>query len=127
MATLNVNMILSYGDTAVQGSVPMRLPLVFTLEYQEETVKTVLIAANQTDVPIDLSTITAPKFLFARTLDVDVTLKLKTGLVELPTQLSVAGGWVMIANANGQTINSLLVTTPVSPSSGARLQIISFE
>lgn len=129
MATLTVSATLQFGDTTPDGAVPCRIPLTFTLDYTEESVKTVAIAASATDSSIELDSVTAPKFLFVRSLATDVTVKVTDGVTADPTPTSVAedGGWVMLANPNGQAINQLLVTTPASPATGARVQVIAFE
>jgi hypothetical protein len=129
MATLTVSATLTYGDTTPDGAVPSREPLTFSLSYTESSCKTVQIPANTTDFSIELDTVSAPKFLFAKALDTDVTVKLSDGVVvtPTPTSLAAASGWIMLANPNGQAIKELLVTTPVSPASGARVKVLAFE
>lgn len=130
MPTLTASLTLSYGDSAPAGAnIPARQQLSYTLNYSEESSKIVHIPAATTDHPITLDTVAAPKFVFARALDVDVTIKVSDGVVLTPTPsaLAAASGWFMIANPNGQTIDTLLVTTPASPTTGARVQVIAFE
>ena len=129
MPTLTITGSLSYGSTTPDGSVPCREPLTYSLTYTEQSIKTVQIAASTTDFPITLDTVGSPRFIFAKAELTDVTVKLSDGVVASPTPTSLAesGGWIMIANPNGQTINRLLVTTPASPTSGARVKVLAFE
>jgi len=129
MANLTVSATLTYGDTTPDGAVPCRTPLTFTLAYTEQSIKTVQIAASVTDFSVTLDTVTAPKFLFVESDTTDVTVKLSDGVVATPTPTSLSedGGWIMISNPNGQTIKQLLITTPASPVTGARVKIIAFE
>lgn len=127
MPQLNVTMTLSYGSPVGTNTTPWKEPLSFTLSYTEESVKTVAIAASTVDFPVALDTVTAPKFLFIRCLETEVTVKLVSGADESATAMRPSDGWVMIANSAGQAINSLLVTTPVLPATGARVQILAFE
>lgn len=129
MATLTVSATLTYGDTTPDGAVPCRTPLTFSQAYTEQSIKTVQIAASVTDFSVVLDTVTAPKFLFVQSDTTDVTVKLSDGVVvtPTPTSLSENGGWIMIANPNGQAIKELLITTPASPIGGARVKILAFE
>lgn len=130
MATFTATLQMSYGETTPVGSnIPARQTVSYTLTYTQESVKTVLIAANTTDFAIDVDTLTAPKVLFVQSLDVDVTVKLSDGVVVTPTPTALAGGsgWIMLANPNGQAIKSVLVTTPVSPTTGAHIQLLAFS
>lgn len=129
MANLTVSATLTYGDTTPDGAVPCRTPLTFTLAYTEQSIKTVQIAASTTDFVVTLDTVTAPKFIFVESDTTDVTVKLSDGVVvtPTPTSLSEDGGWIMLSNPNGQAINRLLITTPASPVTGARVKIIAFE
>jgi len=127
MPTLTVSATLSYGNTVPDGSVPCRLPLSYSLTYTEASNKIVHIAANTVDFPVALDTVSSPKFVFVQSLETDVTVKLSDGVVSVPTALTPTAGWVMLANPNGQPVNSLLITTPASPVGGARVNIISFE
>ena len=127
MPTLNAELNLSYGDAVPAGDVPWRKKFTFNLVYTEESVKIVQIPASTTDFPVLLDTVAAPKFIFARALDTDVVVKVSDGTDDAPTALAAAGGWMMIANPNGQTIDRLLVTTPASPTTGARVQVLAFE
>jgi len=129
MPNLTVSVTLTYGDITPDGAVPCREPLTFTLAYTEASIKTVQIAASTVDFPILVDTVGAPKFIYAKSEATDVTVKLSDGVVvtPTPTSLSAEGGWIMIANPNGQAIKSLLVTTPASPASGARVKVIAFE
>jgi hypothetical protein len=129
MPTLTVSATVSYGDTTPEGSVLRRLPLTFTLTYTEQSEKIVHVAASATDSAITMDSVGSPKFVLARSLEGDVTVKISDGVVATPTPtaLTATGGWVMIANPSGQAINRLLVTTPASPTTGARIQIVAFE
>jgi hypothetical protein len=129
MPNLTVVATLTYGDTTPDGAVPCREPLNFTLAYTEASIKTVQIAASSTDFAINVDTVGSPKFIFAKAELTDVTVKLSDGVVAspTPTSLSPDGGWLMLANPNGQVIKTLLVTTPASPTSGARVKVIAFE
>lgn len=129
MPNLTVAATMTYGDTTPDGAVPCREPLNFTLAYSEASIKTVLIAASSTDFAVDVDTIGTPKFIFARAELAEVTVKLSDGVVATPTPTSLSsdGGWLMIANPNGQAIKTLLVTTPASPASGARVKLLAFE
>jgi len=125
--TLTVATTITFGDSALNGGIPQRVPLSFALTYAEESNKTVLVPAASTDFEITLDSVENPKFLLVRSLDVDCSCKLVSGLTNAPTELAGGGGWIMITNPSGQPINSLLVTTPASPSSGAHIQVIAFE
>lgn len=129
MPTLTTTTVLSFGDTTPEGSVPQRIPLSFSLTYTEQSTKIVHIAASAVDSLITLDSVATPKFLFARSLEGDVTIKISDGVVATPTPsaLTSTSGWVMIANPSGQVINRILVTTPASPTTGARIQVIAFE
>lgn len=129
MPKLTVAATLTYGDTTPDGSVPCREPLSFTFDYTEQSIKTVQIPASTTDFAINVDTVGAPKFLFAKSETTDVTIKLSDGVVVTPTPsaLSEEGGWIMLANPNGQVIKTILVTTPASPTAGARVKVIAFE
>jgi hypothetical protein len=127
MPTLTVSATLSYGNTVPDGSVPCRLPLTYTLQYTEASNKIVHVAAGSTDFAVSLDSVSAPKFVFVQSLETDVTVKLSDGVTSVPTALTPSGGWVMLANPNGQPVNELLVTTPASPVGGARISILSFE
>lgn len=129
MADLTVAATLTFGSSTPDGAVPCREPLSFTVSYTEKTDKTVQIAAGVTDFPIDLDSVGAPKFLFIQALETDVTVMLSDGVTANPTPTAVAeaDGWVMITTTVGQEINALLVTTPASPTSGARLRVLAVE
>lgn len=129
MPTLTLSGTLTYGDTQPDGAVPCREPLSFTVTYTEASIKTVHLAANLTDSLIELDSVSAPKFLLVKAVETDVTVKLSDGVTAdpTPTAVAVAGGWVIVANPNGQAINALLVTTPASPTTGARIRIVSVE
>lgn len=127
MPTLTATLLLTYGPTVPQGAVPQRLPLTYTLDYTEASEKIVHVAANQAAFAITLDSVTAPKFLFARAVDVDVVVALSDGTDEVETSLSVAQGWLMLSSPAGQSINEIIVTTPATPTTGARIQIIAFE
>jgi hypothetical protein len=129
MPTLTFSGTLTYGSTTPEGSVPCREPLSLSIEYSEAAMKTVQIAANSTDFPITLDSVDSPTFLFIEALETDVTVKLSDGVVLSPTPTDVTenGGWVMIATPSGQQINQLLVTTPASPATGARIRILAVE
>lgn len=129
MPTLTVAATLTYGGTTPDGAVPCRMPINFALDYTEQSIKTVQIAASTTDFPITVDTVGSPKFLFARSDTTDVILKLSDGVTAdpTPTGLSEDGGFIMLANPNGQAITQLLVTTPASPTGGARVTVIAFE
>lgn len=124
---LTATLTLQFGDASVQGAVPARRPLTFSLAYTEESQKIVSVPANTTDQPIALDSVASPKFLFARAIDIDLDVKLVSGSDEVATNLAVSSGFILIANPSGQAINSLLVTTPASPSTGGRIEIIAFE
>lgn len=127
MPTLTVNATVTYGSTVPDGSVPCREPLLYTLNYTESSIKIVQVAANTTDFLVSLDTVSAPKFVLVQSLETDVTVKLSDGSTNVPTTLAQAGGWVMLSNLNGQPVNELLITTPASPVTGARVKILSFE
>ena len=129
MPTLTVSATLTYGNTTPDGAVPCREPLTFTLTYTEKSDKIVQLAASVTDSAISLDSVTAPKFVFVQSIETDVTVKLSDGVTADPTPTSVAegDGWIMIANPNGQAINSILVTTPASPTTGAQVRILAVE
>lgn len=125
--TITAALTLTFGDASTQGAVQARQPLSFSLTYAEKSEKTVLVPAGSTDFAVALDTIEAPKFLLVRSLDVDVTLKLVNGVDSAPTALAGTGGWIMLCNPSGQPINSLLVTTPAAPTTGAHIDVIAFE
>ncbi len=128
MPALEVSLSIAYGDTLpATNTVPWRKNFTFSLTYTEESIKTVAIPAATTDFPILLDTVTAPKFVFARAVDVDVIIKFVDGADEVPTALAAASGWLMIVNPNGQPMDSFLVTTPASPTTGAHVQVLAFE
>lgn len=129
MPDLTVAATLTFGPTTPEGAVPCREPLTFTVTYTEKTDKIVQLAASVTDSPITLDSVSAPTFLFVQSLETDVTIKVSDGVTADPTPTSVAeeDGWVMIANPNGQAINTLLITTPASPTTGARVRILAVE
>lgn len=128
MPTLTAELAISYGDTLpALNVVPWRGKFSFELTYTEESIKIVQIPASTTDFAVNLDTVAAPKFLFVRALDTDVTVKLKNGADDVPTQLAAAGGWAMIVTPAGQAVNQLLITTPASPTTGARVQVLAFE
>lgn len=130
MPTLTAQLSISYGDSIPNAQViPWRNVFNFSLTYTEESIKTVAIPANTTDFSITLDTVTAPKFVFMRTLDVDVTVKVSDGVVvtPTPTALGAASGWLMFVNPNGQPVDTFLVTTPASPTTGAHVQVLAFE
>lgn len=129
MPSLTAALTLTYGDTTPDGAVPCRVPLTFTMAYTEQSIKTVQIPASTTDFPVNVDTVGSPKFIFAEVDTTDVTVKLSDGVVvtPTPTSLSESGGWLMIANPNGQQIKTLLVTTPASPATGALFKVIAFE
>lgn len=129
MPTLTATTTLQYGNTTPDGAVPCRVPLTFTLTYTEKSEKIVAVAAGQTDQAVTFDSISAPKFLFARSLEGDVTIKVSDGVTAdpTPTALSATSGWIMLAHPDGQSINTILITTPASPTSGARIEFIVFE
>jgi len=129
MPDLTLSATLTFGDSTTAGAVPKREPLEFTITYTEQSDKTVAIAASTTDFAISLDSVAAPKFLLVQSLATDVTVKLSDGVTADPTPTAVAegSGWVMIANATGQPINALLVTTPASPTTGARVRVFAVE
>lgn len=129
MSTLTATVTLQFGDTTPDGAVPCRVPLSFSLSYTEKSEKVVAFAAGVTDEAVTFDSVSAPKFLFARSLEGDVTIKVSDGVTADPTpsSLAVAGGWLMLANPDGQAINRVLVTTPASPTTGARVEFIVFE
>lgn len=129
MPTLTFSGTLTYGDTTASGSVARREILSLTFTYTETSIKTVVVPASAVDSAIALDSVSAPKYVFVESLETDVTVKLSDGVVATPTptSLKAASGWVLIANPDGQEINSLLVTTPASPTTGARVRILAFE
>lgn len=129
MPTLTVTATLQFGDTTPDGAVPCRLPLTYTLTYTEKSEKIVQVAAGVTDESITFDSISSPKFLFARSVEGDVDIKLDDGVTAdpSPSALAEGDGWLMLANSNGQAINEVLVTTPASPATGARIEFIVFE
>lgn len=128
MPTLTASVTIAYGDTLpATSTVPWRKTFDFALTYAEESIKTVSIPASTTDFLLTLDTVTAPKFIFMRTIDVDVTVKYSDGTDEVATALSATSGWLMIVNPNGQPMNRFLVTTPASPTTGAHVQVLAFE
>lgn len=131
MASLTATLQLSYGEAVPAGvNIPARQTLTFTLPYVQESAKTILVPAASTNFPIDLDTLTAPKFVFAQSLDVDVTITLSDGVVATPTPSALQGGagWFMVANGAtaGQAINRIFVNTPASPTTGAHIQVLAF-
>jgi hypothetical protein len=129
MGTLNATLTLSYGDTTPTGSVPRRIPLSFDLTYVEWYGGIILVPASSTDQAITFGTVGAPKLLFARSLNADVSVKLSDGVVATPapTTLTSTGGWVLLSSQTGQAINRLLVTTGSTPVGGAQIEVLAFE
>lgn len=126
-ASLNVSVTLSDGDTAVQGGVAARVPLNFVLAYTEKSQKIVHVPPSTVDQAITFDSVGAPKFLFMRSLDIDVTVKYGDGTTTVTSGLAGGGGWMMVANPNGQAINRVLVSTPATPSGGAHVEILACE
>lgn len=128
MPTLTATLTLSYGDTLpVSQNVPNRTTLTFNLTYTEKSLKTVAVPANTVAFPVTLDSVSSPKFLLARSLDVDVEIGISDGVDTVPTALAAADGWFMLSTPNGQDINKITITTPVSPASGAHVEILAFE
>lgn len=129
MPTLTVTTTLQFGDSTPDGAVPCRVPLSYTFTYEEKSTKTVAFAASVTDQSVTFDSVSAPTFLFARAVEGDVSVKLSDGVTAdpTPTALAASGGWIMLANPDGQEINEVLVTTPASPTTGARVEFIVFE
>lgn len=127
MSTLTLEATLIYGDVLPNGSVPLRIPLTYSVTYTEESTQRVHVAAGETAFPVALSSITAPKFLLVRSLEGEVEISLVAGITSVPTACSEGSGYVVIANPNGQVINAITVTTPSSPASGALIEIIAVE
>lgn len=131
MPDLTLSATLTYGesDSDTSGAVPCREPLSFTLTYTEVSIKEVQIASSTTDESITLDSVGNPKFLLVESTETAVDIKLDDGVTSDPTpsKLAEGEGWIMIANPNGQAINEILVTTPASPSSGARVRVLAFE
>ncbi len=127
MPTLTVKTTITYGDPVATGVTPWSQPFSFSLTYTEESVKTVQIAASTVDFPIPLDTVSLPKFLFVRAIETGVTVKLVSGAEQSATAMAPLDGWVMVAASAGQAINSLLVSTPAFPTTGARVQVLAFE
>lgn len=128
MPTVTATLTLSYGDSIPAGqNIPNRSTLTYTADYTEKSLKTVAVPASTVAFPVTLDTVTAPKLLLARSLDVDVELGLSDGVDTVPTALAAAEGWVLLINPNGQDINALSITTPASPAGGARIEILAFE
>jgi hypothetical protein len=128
MATLTLSATLTYGDTTPEGAVPRREPLTFTMSYTEQSVKTVQIPPSTVDHVVSMDTVGSPKFVLVRSESTDVTVKLFDGTTDSGAiSVSENGGWVMLANGDGQEIISVKVTTPGSPASGARVTVMAFE
>ncbi len=129
MPSLTISTVITYGSTTPDGSVPCREPYLLTFTYTEQSIKTVQIAADEEDFEVLLDTLDSPKFVFVQAVETDVTIKLSDGVVvtPTPTTLAVAGGWVMLSNPAGQLIKKFLVTTPASPTTGARVKFMAFE
>jgi hypothetical protein len=128
-ATLTAVLTLTHGRTTPETAVPSREPYCFEITYTEESIKTVRVAAGAVDSLITLDSVGAPKFLLVQALETNVTVKLTDTVATdpAPTALVAGDGWIMIANPSGQPIKALLVTTPVSPATGALLRIVSVE
>lgn len=130
MPILNASLVVTYGSLIPNGAVPRRDPFLFTLEYTEESSKLVHVPPNMTDYPIKLDSISEPKFLLLSCELADVGIKLSDGLVDggrVTSALAAGAGWIMLVHPVGQQIKEILVTTPASPVSGARVRVISFE
>lgn len=127
MSTLTVETTISYGQGDAEGDVARRIVDTFTLTYTEKSTKTVRVAASATDELIELDSIGTPKFLLARCLETDIDIKLGDGVTTVISSLKAGEGYVMIANSDGQAIDEISVTTPASPTEGARIEIIAFE
>lgn len=129
MATLTFTGTLTHGSSTPEGAVPCREPFSFTVDYTEDSIKTVTVAASTVDGAVTLDTVSAPKFLLVQAVETDVTVKVSDGVTAdpTPTQLTAGDGWIMIANTNGQPINALLITTPASPTTGARVRVLAVE
>lgn len=127
MPSLTVEMILSYGPTTPTGTVPCRKTTSLTFAYNEQSIKTVHVPPGQPAFAVALDTITAPKLLLIRAVDVDVGVGLSDGVTTTNTALSAAGGWTLLSNPSGQPINALTIATPASPVAGAYVEILAFE
>lgn len=128
MATLTVSATLTYGETTPDGAVPRREPLTFSMTYSEQSIKTVQIAPSTPDFLVSVDTVNSPKFVFVRSEATDVTAKLFDGVTtSAAISVSENGGWIMLANPDGQEITGVKITTPGSPASGARVTVMAFE
>lgn len=129
MPSLTADLILTFGDTTPETAVPCREPFKFTITYTEESTKRVRVPAGSTDMLVSLDTVGDPKFIFIQALSNDVTVKLSDGVATdpAPIQLTEADGWIMIANPEGQSVDRVLLTTPLTPSEGSLVRIVSFE
>jgi len=130
MPTLTANLVVTYGSLIPNGAVPRRDPFIFALDYTEESSKLVHVPPAVIDYPVQLDSITAPKFLLLSCELADVSIQLSDGLDEggrVTSALAAGAGWIMFVHPVGQQIKEILVTTPASPVSGARIRIISFE
>jgi hypothetical protein len=129
MPTLTADLVLTFGETTPDNAVPCREPFKFTITYTEESTKRVRIPAGSTDLLVNLDTVGDPKFVFIQALSNDVTVKLSDGTATdpAPIQLTEADGWIMICNPGGQSVDRVLLTTPVTPSEGSLVRIVSFE
>jgi hypothetical protein len=129
MPTLTADLVLTFGDTTPETAVPCREPFKFTITYTEESSKRVRVPAGSTDMLVSLDTVGDPKFVFIRSLSNDVTVKLSDGVATdpAPIQLTEDDGWIMIANSGGQAVDRVLLTTPLTPSEGSLVRIVSFE
>lgn len=129
MPTLTVDLVMTNGDTSPDTAVPCREPFKFTVSYTEESSKRVRVPAGSTDLLVMLDTVGDPKFIFIQALSNDVTVKLSDGTATdpAPIELTEADGWIMLANPTGQAVDRVLLTTPVTPSEGSLVRIVSVE
>lgn len=128
MPTFTASLTMTSGDSVPAGlNIPRRITVPFTLEYVEDSQKTVNVPANTTDFPVALDSVSAPKVLFVRTLNAAVTVSLINGADDVPTTLAAESGWFLFISQTGQPINQLTITTTSTPVGGARVEVMAFE
>lgn len=132
MPTFTQTVTTSFGEETSTGGIPCREPETTTFTYTNESLKRLTLGAGLTDFEVIVDETTAPKALFVTSELGDVTVKFGVGTVgeaaTLPDiPLSLDKGTHQFINTDGHTITRIYITTPASPTTGARIRIRSFQ
>lgn len=128
MPTFTATLTMTSGDSVPAGlNIPRRITVPFTLEYVEDSQKTVNVPANTADYGVRFDSILAPKVLFVRTLNADVVVNYIAGSDAVPVTLAASAGWTLLISQTGLSIEELTITTTSTPVGGARVEVMAFE